>query len=120
MKNLKTIKQDVYNYLHSFGEMTTKEKREYENLKLCEKYLETKPTEEFVKSEIERISGKINFILDSNNFKQWFNCHPEYRNDKNPQTIYRSEMGLGKFRRQLKTLNYIFNDTVQSATPSTK
>lgn len=29
-------------------------------------------------------------------------------------------MGLGKFRRQLKTLNYIFNDTVQSATPSTK
>lgn len=44
MKNLKTIKQDVYNYLHSCGEMTTKEKHEYENLKLCEKYLETKPT----------------------------------------------------------------------------
>ena len=120
MKNLKTIKQDIHNYLHSCGEMTTKEKREYETLKLCAAYLETNPSEEFVKSDIERVVGRINFILNSDNFKQWMNCHPEYRSEKNPETIYRSEMGLGKFRSQLRTLNYLFDDTVKSATPSTK
>lgn len=107
MRTIKQAKQDIANMLKSTV-VTAAEHRKLETLKLCLRYLEAEPTEEFVKSEIERVSNKINWILQRKNYEEWLRCHPEYKNEKNPETIYHTEMKLNDFRKQLKTLHYVY------------
>lgn len=107
MRTIKQAKQDIANMLKSTV-VTAAEHRKLETLKLCLRYLETEPTEEFVKSEIERVSNNINWILQRKNYEEWLRNHPELKNEKNPETIYHTEMKLNDFRNQLKTLHYVY------------
>lgn len=78
---------------------------ELKNLKL---YIESNPSEGFIKSEIDRIEKSIERINDFENFKIW-RLSQDHSDQKKLKTQYNKELGLPTLKAQLKTLNYLLN-----------
>lgn len=76
---------------------------ELKGLKL---YIESKPSETFIKSEIERIEKSIERVIDPENFKIWRRSQ-DHSDQAKLKTQYNKELGLSTLKSQLKTLNYL-------------
>lgn len=68
-------------------------------------YLETRPSEEFLKSEILRLENKLDII--NNNYKAWLNADPKNKQHEKPLTVYAKEMDVKKIKDQIETIGYI-------------
>ena len=68
-------------------------------LKTCLLYINTQPKEDYLKSEAERISNRINLLLKDKDFN----------NNKKAKAEYEKEMGIVKIRKQLTTINFLLN-----------
>jgi len=69
-------------------------------------YLETFPSEEFIKSEIGRISKRIELIHEQ--FEEWTPSQ-YFEKEKEKYNAYMKECGVPKLRLQLKALLFIHN-----------
>lgn len=83
-------------------------KKRIQFLKLCEKYLESNPSPEFVSQEHKRILKIINTVADR--FSTWAQNNPQAAAGKDyraQKSFYEKENGVPKLRKQLKTLAFI-------------
>lgn len=88
--------------------LEAKKDKEIEFFKFCKEYLKYNPNPEFIKSEFSRIKAKIKLI--KSRYEVWLNNTPEAFTVKNPEQKYKTEMGLSKLNKQLKTLDYLLED----------
>lgn len=70
-------------------------------------YLNTFPSEEFVKSEIGRLRNRLQLINDQ--FKEWVPTQ-YFETDKEKLKEYLKEMGVPKLKIQIKALTFIINE----------
>ena len=75
--------------------------------RMCLRYIETKPRQEFIQSEIDRINNKLKLI--EANFEHW-TPSTKQANSTSLKRAYESEMEVPKYKAQLKTLNFILNN----------
>ena len=76
-----------------------------EDLKTIVLYLETNPSEEFIKSEKARLEKQVDAIED--NFQKWLNSGSSRRHSEKPLKVYYKEMKLEEVTKRLKTINYL-------------
>jgi ribosomal protein L29 len=110
MKNVAELKQELTELIISFqeGEITEKKfKPKCEKLKQNILYLETTPSIEFLKSEKERLSKIIESKLSQ--FNEWAQNAPEAKSAKNPMLVYKNQMGIPAFKRQLANINSLLS-----------
>jgi len=76
-------------------------------IKTCLLYIKTQPNEDYLKKEADRISNRINLLMekykpltDSRFTKSQVSVHKK---------SYEKEMGIPKIRTQLTTLNFLLN-----------
>ena len=68
-------------------------------------YLESRPSEEFLNSQLLALENKLDLI--NKNFKPWFDADPKNRRHEKPLAVYEKEMDVKKIKDQLKTITYI-------------
>lgn len=78
-------------------------------LRSIRNYLETEPTEEFVRSEAEKLELKLNTIEDA--FEVWLSKRPEpySKSEKQWKAEYNKEMGVKNLNNQLDNLKFILS-----------
>lgn len=78
-------------------------------LNKCIMYLETDPTEEFVKKQIKETFSTIQHLNEG--FADWKNGSEDMKSLTDPEArrIFSSETGLAKLKMQLKVLKFILN-----------
>ncbi len=76
-------------------------------LRMCKYYLETKPREEFVKSEIDRLNNRIEKI--DKGF-QYYLSQNKIKDPVEAKKVYYAETDYEKITKQLRTLVYIYQD----------
>lgn len=82
--------------------------RRLQVLRQCILYLETKPTEAFLKQNVIELEKRIKAIKAG--FGKWLNHAPtEIMQKRNPRQVYHNEMGLKKYRIQLETIKFLLN-----------
>jgi len=84
---------------------TPKQKKEVEYLLQVKSYLETKPSEDFINSEIVRLEKLIKKRSSTEYFNMW--CIGDRAQLKNPKKSFEDEMDIPHFELQLKTLRFI-------------
>lgn len=72
-------------------------------LRHCIYYLQTHPTEDFIRKESERLSNRISQF--DVHYPLWVG--PAGLDDKQKRSTYEREMGYAKIKQQLKTLNFL-------------
>lgn len=113
MKTIKEVNQEIKSLNEEALEAGEKRikaiKKRLEELHLYKLYLETKPREEFLIQEVERLKKTINSV--ESHFNDWimFNA-AKY---KNPYLAYKNEMGVPALKKQLKTVEYLINHANQ-------
>lgn len=68
-------------------------------------YLQTNPSEEFIKNQLKSLENKLDLIND--NYFKWFNADDRNKILKNPKQTYNTIMETKKILAQIKTLKYI-------------
>lgn len=107
MKSLTDIKYDIQSVLDKIREKPTPElKLKYLNLSQVYKYMETNPSEEFVRSQLEKTDLKIRKIIEAGPDRETYRYEEGYKNDMKK---YEKTEGLDKIRKQKSTLEYILN-----------
>lgn len=77
-------------------------------------YVETNPSEDFLNKEKERLNKIITSL--ENGFDFWSKHNkPTDVDAKKLRSYYNKEMGITKFKNQLKAVNTILNDTLKAA-----
>ncbi len=89
--------------LKEYGRLT----KENKFIKMCMDYLKTEPTAQFIKSEQDRLSNRVNKIMEG-----WTKTLDEdFAGQKKPyakaKKDYEKLMDLPKTRTQLKTINFL-------------
>lgn len=83
-------------------------KRRRDFLRVCVHYLESNPSEDFIKKEETRLENRINMYMKE------YQPLDETKSSKKECTAhrveYQKEMGIPKLRIQLKTLYYLLKD----------
>lgn len=78
-------------------------KGKLEYLKLCLLYIESKPSEEFVKKEKERLTNRINAFMELYKVPESWGKTLKARHKRE----YEKDMGVFKLRKQLSTIHFI-------------
>ncbi len=102
-QEIKEVEKELANESGGKPSIINRLKKRLQFLATCKNYIESKPTEEFVKKEVTRLENKIN-LLTAGFIK------PENIDNKTLAKIkseYDSEMGIKKLRNQLRTLRYL-------------
>jgi hypothetical protein len=112
LKRMSELEEPVTDLIAVTAKKTKFEKRAAKELKLLtsvRNFLETSPSEEFVKSEIKRLNQII--IGKNNTYEYWkINVAPKNLDKESQYTsLFKREMGLGKISRQLKMLKFILS-----------
>jgi len=109
MQTTKSIKKQINSLLEDYkaGKVhkSTAVKR-MALLKTCENYLVTNPREEFVKSEAQAITTKIDVL--EKRYGQW--CAGRTGSQGELWRAYCSETGINTMRAQLRTLKFLLAD----------
>lgn len=80
--------------------------RETENLRIAQKYLETEPSENYLKTELDRLSRVVKAKMDQ--YDYWFsNVKPFDVEPKDAPAYFNRENGLAHLRKQIKFLQFI-------------
>lgn len=92
--------------------MLSKTKKRIEFLRLCKSYLESNPSEEFLKKDEERILNRMKLIHEG--FDAWLKNgeeKPKVKKREDLKTIYEKKMDMPSLREKLATLKYILYGT---------
>jgi hypothetical protein len=99
------IKQVLAEMEYSEKAVLARLKNKLSYLKICKAYLESNPSEDFLKKEVGRIENRVNKIMElcipldeSRALKSDINKHKK---------AYESEMGIVTIKKQLSTLYYL-------------
>ncbi len=116
MITLKTVNVQV-EQIKSSLEKATKDRDIKEVKKLSKRleylngikfYLESQPSENFLKSNLNEIKKRIASL--SSGFGEWLKSVDKKDSDpKKLKTRFNTEMGLGKMKNQIKTLEFILS-----------
>lgn len=110
MKSVKSIMEEESRLRVEARSCGDKEKkrtlRELEFLKEIRLYLETKPTTEFLKKELERIEKTID--VNGSRFGQWAECRSGSSKDLRRQ--YDSFCRTGDLKRQKRSIEFLLNE----------
>jgi len=69
-------------------------------------YLKSNPSEDYLKSELDRINKSIKNANSGYSYWEKYNA-PKDVDPKKYKTLYASTVGLGKLKKQLKTIDYL-------------
>lgn len=89
-----------------------KEVKRLDLLKMCKRYLETSPRQDFVVGEKQRITKLIESYEDKNRYDYWLkNDYPHIMEKVagKPEQVYKKETGILDLKKNLKTLEYILS-----------
>ena len=114
MKNIESVKVEI-NEVVSLMEGQKKESgrihggtlKRYRTLKICKMYLEADPSEDFIRSERERVSSEIEIY-----FKRYKPLDPEKHSKRECRDYlkqFEKDFDIPTLRVQLSTLRYILN-----------
>ncbi len=113
MKDIKQIQRDLdelYEYDIDLLAPPTKPSAKHTNrarfLQMCVHYLETKPSEAFLKKELERINTRIYEII------KLFNCwatEKQFDTQEKKLSAYRKEMGIIELEKQVDALKFLID-----------
>lgn len=103
MKTINQINREIRNLIK---ENPKRVKQKVSELRGYIRYLETNPSEEFVRSEYERLKKEIK-VLESR-FESWLEV-PRHRITPNPESVYEQESGISTRKKQTKALKYLLN-----------
>jgi ribosomal protein L29 len=109
MKTIKELKSQITDIINQVSTGAIKEKaaiREVSRLRQNIAFLETNPSEAFLKSEIERLE---NIIKDkSSQFNQWFQGASQLdRNRPRPSAYYYKIMGIDVMKKQVENIKLL-------------
>jgi predicted nuclease with TOPRIM domain len=107
MKKLKDIKTEMELLMATNGgneSSINAARKRLQFLSVCKNYLETKPTEDFLLQEKERIKKRISLL------EEWFPAYKGISTDQRKwRAEYNKETGVGTLKTQLKTINFLLN-----------
>lgn len=107
MKSLNDIKYDTQLVLDKMREKPTPAlKLKYLDLTQVYRYMSTNPSEEFVRSQLDKTDLKIRKILEAGPKRENYKFEEGYKNDMKK---YEKDEGVDRLRKQKKTLEYILN-----------
>lgn len=110
MKTLSEVNEKI-NSITSVKYSDEAEKRrarkELEFLRVCKKYLETQPSEEFIQKELDSVYDRV-YHLD-NAQDDYIKNNPAYINEDNPSARYRKEMDYQSLYIQISTLKFLLS-----------
>lgn len=104
LRQAKTMLENILNFPPLDKKNRKKAEREAAILSIVVKYLETSPRKEFVRSELQRVSGIIEKI--DSGFNLWMESYIPIDGRK-PIDIYRKECDRSRYVRQKKMLKFI-------------
>ena len=89
---------------HSYSSISKKN----DVLKFYISYLESNPSEDFLKSDKERMLGIIK--SKESNYNYWNkNVCPQDVPDKKRRSLFNKETGIAELKKRIKTINYILS-----------
>lgn len=112
MKTVDEIKHERSELIKHARNMGTRERKRAGKrlifLKDIMDYLESRPNEEFIKNQIDKLSKRKKNIDEG--FPKW-SGHDEYKGKTTTslRAIYRTETGWKTIKAQIETLNYILS-----------
>ena len=80
-------------------------RKQLEFLRFCRKYLETNPSEDFLKAELESLYHRVDYLNDA--YEDYIKNNPEYINEPNPSQKYKKEMNFPQLNNQIKTIIFL-------------
>lgn len=118
MKTTESIDKEIASHLAEIEQLRTKntlkEKfhkgvlKKIEALKTAKRYLETKPSETFLKSEYSRITEFIQ--SKQSQFERWKkDAAPKNVDPKKFPAMFAKEVGITLAKKQLKTVKYLID-----------
>lgn len=113
MIKLKTVRSEIQSLTESSRRLEEKEQRKasrrVEFLRLCERYLETQPSEQYLEETRDRLAETVKKI--DAGFTQWVKNTPEVKEVpmSKRMSYYNRQMNRSKFVSQIKALNYVLS-----------
>lgn len=105
-KEISDIEKDIKDNLVEMKNQTLKRlKKKIEFLKQMIRYLETTPNPTFIKSEVERLKTQIE--LTEQKYSHWSLTAPKDIDPKKLPVLFKSQTGIAKMQKQLKTMIYL-------------
>jgi hypothetical protein len=112
MKNLEEVKKQITDNIRFSSQRNISEKeykrisRETGQLRTIEKYLETNPSEEYLKKERARMERILKAKNDQ--YEYWLKHNKPFEVEpKDARSFFNKENGLNVLKRQLKMVNLI-------------
>lgn len=110
MKTLSEVNEQISSILsENYSDETAKKRarKELEFLRVCKKYLETQPSEEFIQRELDSVYDRVQYLDDA--YDDYVKNNPAYINEENPSARYRKEMDYQSLLIQIKTLKFLLS-----------
>ena len=108
MKTLSEIDEqinDIASAKYSDEKAKKRARKQLEFLRLCRKYLETQPSEEFMQKELDSLYNRVQHLDDACDY--YIKNNPAYANEPNPIARYKKEMDYSSLSNQIKTLKFL-------------
>lgn len=120
MKKIKDLNKEIES-ITAANVRLSEDSKEYKrvqialkNLRDCVRYLELKPSEEFISKERDRLERQLKAI--DNGFDAWLKNTPyNLIGNKNAKTFYNSVMERSKKLKQLQNLEFILEPELKAA-----
>lgn len=108
MKTLTTIKKEIEELLaldrhKEKPSVLSRAKKRIQFLRMCQHYLETQPSTEFLQKEKARLENRLDLIEDN------FDYYKATATAKKPLKEYAKLMDTKSVKEQLKTIKYLIN-----------
>lgn len=112
MRSIKDLEEEIFSLRFSLEsekdeDRLKKGKRDLEFKEEIVSYLKSGVTEDFIRSEIDRLSNRLTLIKQG--YEYWL-PPVKYASEEAKIKAYNKEMGAPKVKTQLKALRYIFNN----------
>jgi hypothetical protein len=107
MKTIKEIEQEINELAEFVRQNPNKAKRakaKVSQLRQYIRYLEYDPSEEFILNDKKLLSGRVKSL--ESKYPQWLESG-DRSSLKNPQSTYRTSVGINKIKRQITAYNYL-------------